>query len=366
MTKKYTIASYRLSSMRVLATLFLLLALVAGTIFIVDPFQHYREASFYTPMFEYHRYLAPGMAKHFNYDTALIGTSMSANYYLPHVNRAFGANTVNLSLTGATPTEQGLLLGLVAKAGKAKRVILEINVFALDIKRKYRLAPFPLYLYDDNALNDLKYLLNFFPLKISWYVFEGNRLGKRADKFDPDAAFNFPAKYVFAKKRAYEAYRKEYQELDKEAPLPREGSFYENVSRNFDEHLLPAIKDNPDMEFHLFFPPFSYLYWLSPVQAGKAGVEEMEDFYRHVLEATRGLQNARLHDFHSELDIVMDLNNYMDMNHHSREIGERVMGTMSAGTNLITDKTIEEHIDGFRKMLTSVNMEALHREMGIQ
>lgn len=54
--------------------------------YFVDPFQHYRKATIYT--FNYsgnQRYLNPGLAKNYDFNSIIIGTSMTENFTLDNV-----------------------------------------------------------------------------------------------------------------------------------------------------------------------------------------------------------------------------------------------------------------------------------------
>ena len=58
----------------------------------VDPFQQYRLARDYPPRFytSFHRFIAPGLAKHASYDTVLVGSSIVENTRNSAIGRACG------------------------------------------------------------------------------------------------------------------------------------------------------------------------------------------------------------------------------------------------------------------------------------
>ena len=83
----------------------LVLLAIAGAInYRVDPFQQYRVPSTYAPRFYYsfQRYENPGIARHYDFDRAIVGSSFFENISGSEVDRAFGAGkTFNLCLLRA-------------------------------------------------------------------------------------------------------------------------------------------------------------------------------------------------------------------------------------------------------------------------
>ena len=71
-------------------SLFLLLALITVTslsVFIIDPFQHYRKAMYYKPYSFDQRYMIWGMINHYKYDSIIVGTSMTENFIKSNVDK---------------------------------------------------------------------------------------------------------------------------------------------------------------------------------------------------------------------------------------------------------------------------------------
>lgn len=100
-------------------------------VYVIDPLQVYRAAS-YPPMFsEEERFQNPGLAKNYEYDTIIIGSSMTQNFVPSDVDRVFGGKTLKLSIEGSTAHEQYLTAKLALSTGQVKRVIWGLDYFAL-------------------------------------------------------------------------------------------------------------------------------------------------------------------------------------------------------------------------------------------
>ena len=65
---------------------------VGGVNYIVDPFQQYRVKTFYPIAFTNERYQNAGLSKNFEYDSLILGTSMTENFILDEVEKKLNFN----------------------------------------------------------------------------------------------------------------------------------------------------------------------------------------------------------------------------------------------------------------------------------
>ena len=90
-----------------------ILALVGFVNYEVDPFQQYRVPANHAPRFyrAFQRYEAPGLARNYSYDRAIISSSFMENVSGSEVDRAFGSGrTMNLCLSAMTAYDGGKVL----------------------------------------------------------------------------------------------------------------------------------------------------------------------------------------------------------------------------------------------------------------
>jgi hypothetical protein len=357
---RHMLSDYRKFTLNVFAFILTALLIVASIVYVVDPFQHYRKASFYTPIFDYFRYLNPGMARTFEYDTAIIGTSVAKNFPKESTSKALGGGVLDLGIPAASAAEKRLMLETVISAGKAKRVIYGLDIFSFTGPRdKYAMSPYPVYLYDEAWFNDYKYLLNYLSLKVSYYLFEGNVLGERQMKFNWD-------RFVSEGKGAdpLPRYREQYlyfSGLEHED----EGPQFEVMAGNFDAHILPVIQSAPEVEFFVFFPPYSYLFWMHDIIMSPAGVEDALRFREHVSASLVDMPNVKVHDFQGEGNIIFNLEHYADAHHYRSNISRQILEDMIAGRNLVTRENMHQYTGRLREHIDSVDVEALNRKLGL-
>lgn len=80
----------------------IMLILVAAVQIAIDPLFQYHQPWFgLKPVVTVERYQNSGIAKNFDYENAIIGNSLSENFYVSDVEKAFGEKTVKLTAAGS-------------------------------------------------------------------------------------------------------------------------------------------------------------------------------------------------------------------------------------------------------------------------
>lgn len=321
--------------------LFVLLA-AAGTInYIIDPYQVYRKASFYKPIFDNdkynERYINPGLARNYEYDSVIIGTSMTENFLASEIDQLLHMRTMNLAISGASAYEENQMLQVAIGTGKVKNVIWGIDVFSFrgsPSRLTYDEASTPLYLYDDNILGHYKYLLS------------SDTLGMDIDclkfpaKFNRnfDKRFYWGDKYTFSSTSTINEWKK--GEFLNEAE--RNDYQIEVLKKSIDYNLIPCIRKNPHTKFYLFFPPYSVLAWSDCREKGI--LADCLKFKKYIFETTKDFKNVELYDFQDEKDITFNLDNYKDPTHYSHDISLRIINSIARKESLVTEKNIDKKI----------------------
>ena len=144
----------------------LMTACICAVNYIVDPLQFYRQATWYAPIFsQEQRYQNPSLARNWEYNTMILGTSMTENFVPSYVDATFGdgTKTIKLSISGSSLYEERLAGEVALRTGQVERIIWGLDYASFRggkelLHEEY--GPFPLYLYDENPLNDIQYLFN--------------------------------------------------------------------------------------------------------------------------------------------------------------------------------------------------------------
>ena len=110
-----------------LALSFLTMGLTIGFNFFVDPFTYYHQP--WTPIniSKNHRYSNPGIARQYDYQTVLVGTSLSMGLESSRLSELSGRPSINLSISAGLIREKADLIELALEQGKADTVLWEMH-----------------------------------------------------------------------------------------------------------------------------------------------------------------------------------------------------------------------------------------------
>ena len=316
--------------------------LVMAAVYIVDPLQFYRKAEWYPPLYsKEQRYQNPGLAKNYEYDTIIIGSSMTENFVPSYVDQVMGGKTLKLSMSGSTSKEHYLIAKVALETGKVKRIIWGLDYFSMrggpDYVRDDQ-GGFPYHLYDNNPLNDVKYLFNHNTLKdfatIVATSILGNREAKNLDYLNNwDYAADYGRDNVIATWKRARTMEVNYG-LN-EDPLER-------VQQTFEQNIHSLIREYPDVEYIFYYPPYTVLrhhvwYELNPVRFNNQ--LKMKEY---IFDQIGHYENVRIYDFQSEEKVTFNLDEYKDISHHSQKINEWIIQQIAAGNYLVTADNVKQ------------------------
>lgn len=299
------------------------LCLAAGITFALDPFEHYRESAI-LPLYDQESYNNPGIARNYDYDAVVLGTSMVEMSHPSVVDEAFGVHSVKLPMRGSYAAQMGWQLGHVLEKRELKLAVLAVDAYALlgDPDDTEELVD---YLWNDNPLDDVNYLLNRDVLLVripKLLANAGKPLeGKR------DAMYQW-TDVTFSEEEALGAVtfakQKEMQDADYRI---------ERANENIERHLRAHIEEHPETRFLIYSPPYSIGYWYVTTREGQA--ERQYRARERLCELLLDLPNVEIYDFSARAEWVEELNNYFDYSHHSGEISDALMRAMAEGEGRI-------------------------------
>ncbi|QHW31098.1 hypothetical protein GZH47_09685 [Paenibacillus rhizovicinus] len=303
------------------ALLAVLFALLASLItYAVDPLQFYHKPFGYKPVFSSEqRYQNPGLALHYDYDTIIIGTSMTENFLPSEVDKALGGKTLKLSIRGSTADEQYKIAQLAIKTGKVKRVLWGLDYFALKTGDQEAAGPFPDYLYDDNHWNDYRYLLNY---SVYGQLFKG--IFKQLEGTAPQSLeklYNWNDSVLFGKRLVLADYRKAANE---EAYFGLNEEPLDVIKDHFNAQVLSLVKANPDVDFIFYYPPYSVLreaVWSATNEERYRNQLAMDVW---MFQQFNALPNAKVYDFQTAGDWTYNLDLYKDLSHHNQAVNTQI------------------------------------------
>lgn len=334
--------------------LFLLTGLIN---YIIDPLQFYRLAGFYKPYLQgnYSRMLNPGLAKNLQYETAILGSSHTANFDIQYINRIMKTKSVNLPIFGTTCYEMNFMLNKVISIGKAKYIILGIDLPHMNEDPKLtRVNDFPYHLYDDNPFNDYKYIFNFDLLrKMMSNILHYNFVEKDSIYSDYEKSYNWISdpkfRYIFDEKNLLKIWKPAKPVIDQKKRDENCWKYILTGEQNINLNILPYLKKNPKIKFYIIYYPFSALYWINMYNSGQ--IEGMIKLKKYFFENTENLSNVKIFDFQVDEGIKNNLNNYSDIEHYSGDINRLMVDWIVQGKYLVTEKNIDQYLQLFNKQV---------------
>lgn len=334
-----------------------LILLFAALIFAVDPFYQYRapKNQAAAPLFS-ERYQLPGVARNFDYDAALIGSSMAENNRASWYSEAFSCSARKFTFAGGYFPEYDAIFSEIYAGGSPRYVFFSLDLYALMADPGYAYFTLPAYLYGENVLDDASYLFNKDVLLLS--IPEYLEKQKSWTAADADDAFSFADNWVPSKATAIHNYLYEdFLWFNVLATDDYTACCAENLS-----YLTRWAAEHPETEFYVFLPPYSVLMW------EKCRLDGTQDAVVELLATCADellpYENIRFFSFLDKADAVENLDNYMDSLHFSRQLSRVLVDDMKAGNYEVTKQNRDARIESLRAMLDAYDFDALEREIG--
>ncbi|MCM1266772.1 MAG: hypothetical protein NC302_02610 [Bacteroidales bacterium] len=336
----------------VAASILAILVLTAALVIWIDPFFHYHAPlSGFPYLVDNQLSQNPGMAKHMEYDSVMLGSSMTVNFNMDWFRELLYRNTIKLSYSGAYPKDQANIMDVIFASGhEVKEVFLGVDVTTYTGGVDETKYPIPAYLYDDSYLNDVQYLLNKDVLLN--YI-----LRPIADPDKTDLATVYQSWWTDEYYNIQWVMHNYVPSEKVEAEMPAD-ALIESTERNLRANLCPYIEENPDTVFTIFFPPYSILYWNDVMQENRLEATMRE--YAHIAETLLSYDNVRVFYFPNREEIVTDLNNYADYTHYHARFNRFMTECFADGTCEIRSmEEMERALDETREMIAEFDFETL-------
>lgn len=318
----------------------LLLSLCALTVYLVDPFEHYRESAI-LPLYDQESYNNPGIAKNYDYDAVILGTSMVEMSHPSVIDECFGVSSVKLPMRGSHTAQMGWQLAHVLDTHELKLAILAVDAYSLmgppdDMEEIYD------YLWNDSVLDDVSYLLNLDVLLVRvprMLRNLGRSTSTKRDDMYQWTDVTFSAQSVFDSF----SFQPQREMTDPDYRLERST---ENIRR----HIEMYVAAHPETTFKIYMPPYSVAYWYVMTRGGLS--EQQYRSRARVCELLLDYPNVEIYDYSSRLEWITDLDNYFDYSHHSGAISDAIMRAMAAGENRVT--SVEDMAAGSARIRQAV------------
>ena len=327
---------------------------VTALVVLVDPFfQYHAPLPGYPYKVDNQLSQNPGMARKLDYDSVLLGSSMTASFDTDWFTEILGLNTVKLSYNGALPKDESNILEIIfdAKQDTVKTVFMALDQNTLSADVDATKYPVPEYLYDKNPFNNIRYVLNKDVL-LNYILKPLVDPTERTDWSQLYKPWWTDQYYTKANVLMYYEPAPEAQEQ-----MP-EDLFLSGAAANLDINICPYIEAHPETEFVFFYPPYSILYWndITRQKQLEAEIAELE----YVTERLLSYENVRMFCFQDQEEIVCDLNNYADYTHYHADVCRYIVECFADGACELTQDNYRQVFAGLSQLASEYDYEAIY------
>jgi len=341
--------------------------------FAVDPLQLFRPARFFAAMYSPDsRVQDAGLIRSQQFDAVFMGTSLAIHFRQSDIDKALGVRSVKLAMTGSNSREQSFVLD-VAMEQKPKRVIWQMDEWI------FRNAPevdadtfLPANLYRRNASGLAEYLLSGAMARESLWI--GLRsfpaLAPVIARLTNGVMFKFPIAEVddvnalrrdtdigaaYNKAKALAAFRSMI-EPSRRKNLS-EGYDLDAMIHGFRRDAIGLIAKNPDVQFDIYFAPYSILQFVALRDASPATLKTAYEFTAYAFERLMQFPNVRLYDFRAVKEVTHDLGNYADVLHHSPAIDLKILSWLADGKYRVDPKAPLTSLEQLKAQVEAYRLE---------
>ena len=328
---------------------------------VIDPFFHFHKPlEFLEYPMKDERYQNDGIARWFEYDAIITGTSMTQNFKTSEFDEYMGVTSVKIPYAGATFHELGRNMRRALEYRPDTRMILcslDSNYMIWETETD-GYEGVPKYLYDDNPFNDVKYVLNKEVIPKTLAVINYTRAGGKTPTMDEYSFWGDYVTYgreqVLASQRVFETANGQSVSLEDTILT---GEDKEIIRENCEKNYVQLARDYPETQFIFHIPPYSIVSWRAAYHNNQVDAEV--DKLKYAVEIMLQAENIQVYCFADRLDISDNLDNYKDSLHYSPEINSEILRAIAAGEGRLTRENYQEYFERVRKIYTEYDYSGL-------
>ena len=332
------------------------LLLIMICVYRIDPFFHYRKplTDKYFYKLDTPRAQNNGIIKNFDYEGLITGSSTSEDFKTSEMDSLFGIKSIKVIYLGGRFKEIGDNVSLALENNEQLKCVVRGVDMAFSFDDSNKENPYTHvydYLYDDNYLNDIQYLLDVGVIKRTCSMIVKRVMGKSGGITPFDQYTNLNKDYIFGAKQfnINITRNSEYVHLTDEDKMI--------ISENIRNNVADIAGQYPDVDFYYFFPPYSATWWNGQMSNGN--IYRMIVAEEYIIELLLQHDNIHLYSFNNITDITTDLNNYFDDIHYGEWVYSFILKAMYDGEYKLTKENYKEYIAQELEFYTTYDYEQL-------
>lgn len=333
------------------------LGIVCMLVYIFDPYFHFHKPySFVSYRLLDERYCNDGIARYFDYNAIVTGTSMSQNFKPSQIDELFEVNTVKQTFSGAGYQELSQNLDRALRRNPEVKTVfwgLDYNAIIRDYDWS-AYENYPTYMYDDNLWNDIAYIFNKDVLYHGVLTnIKMTITGQPSTSMDEYSTWDKQTGLEFILQH-YDRYH--FTDI---VPSQLGEEEKQKVKENILQNVVSLANKYPETTFYLFYTPYSICYWDSLSQSNTMG--RQLDAELVTTELLLECPNIKLYNFFDQYEVITNTDNYRDKEHYAYWINSQILEWMAEGTGLVTKENYLERFAEERSYYTNYDYEAIYK-----
>ena len=280
------------------------------------------------------------LIRRFSFDSIILGTSLSEGFKCSEFDAAFGGQSIKLSAPRANFAEMKEFLKFAVKHKKIQKVLLDapVEFYA----KKQTLQNFPMEYYNGKIIwMRLKKSLSINML-FDEFTFVRKILRGKVKYITRDELYDWNITYACSEK----IFAK-YILFHKYSNLLTQNNGYETAAVQANNIVNSLFQTYPDIEFIVFFPPFSMMAYQYIDNHKYVALKEK------IINMLLTCHNVKLYDFETAHHIMTDYSKYRDHTHYSGRINSWMIQEMKKNNYRITNQNKKAALEKLFKMLES-------------
>lgn len=338
----------------VLVIVSIMLVITATLGYILDPNMYYRKSKH--DIYYSEAYTTAGLIKNYNADIAFVGSSMFQNMDMDLVRELYNQEPIKYTMGGMNVDETCMLINRAISLNNGVDtfvVNIDLTMFNTDEKEPYK--KYPKYIYDENIINDFKYLLGlktwtrFIPFNIIYNMskmINSPITNKVTESFINEVDVDNIGKWdaTFGKDIVISKYKKGSESVSDQ----NINDMLQRMKDKFNNDFYPTFEENTDKEFIIVFPPYSALFWYNADENNYK--DEILEFKKYIVEQFEDNSNVTIYDFQDNSEIV-DLDNYKDTTHYVKDFNDMMIESIYNKENIVNIDNIDKKIENINVLL---------------
>ncbi|MBO7742036.1 MAG: hypothetical protein J6S21_05725 [Victivallales bacterium] len=278
------------------------------------------------------------LIRNFDYDSLILGSSMSQGFKCSEFDAAFGGESMKLACSAMNFAEIAFFTDQAVRLKPVKRIMFDAP--AAFFTHPQTLDDLPMEYYQDDfrsVLFSKSFSIN--ALLEATDTFRNLCRGK-VKSVSRDALNDWNRRVKcsekeFAKKLFYDA----------NPDFKIDEQYRAEARKTVTDIVIPMVKRHPDTEFLVFFPPFSAMYFRLLNRSDFIALK------REIAEMLMPLPNLKLYDFETAFHVTENFDNYRDLTHYSGAINSWIITEMQNDRGRLTPENLEQHLNTMLKRL---------------